>query len=91
MNLNYEEELGVRVKDWLNKQQDYRFRHYKQLDMANPIIEKVVQYNNNLNRDYVYQKLKLFYWQKCDDVQEFEQVISGKLDNGCRILSELIE
>lgn len=77
------------IKSWLSKNTNYKTKHYKKLDICNSVVQAIIKNNANTDSEIIIQKLKLFYWKKCDNIEQFEEIIKHQLKNNCFNLEKL--
>jgi len=69
-----------------------QYRHLNKLDIKHPLIEKIIELNiSNNYQEYIMAKLKMFYWQQCENIYDFEDKINQRLKMGIFNIDEIIK
>lgn len=75
-----EGKLTVTDEQKLSDKLSWSVKHFNNLDLDNPLVGQVLERFKNVHRIvYIIQKLKVFYWTRCDTISEFNEFIGQRL------------
>lgn len=88
----WDENGQLQVKDYekLEKWLNYKPLHMNKIPLNNRIIQKVInKFYKESDTFKLYNKLRMFYWYNFIKLEDFEDVITKKLENDKIMLDEL--
>lgn len=65
-------------------------KHNNKLDLNNNVVQAVFAVCSGKKKQSLYTQLRIFYWKNCDNIQEFENIISQRINSGVRSIEELV-
>jgi len=83
LKLNEEGNLVIDREKYNNLQKSRKTRHFNKLSIHDETVQKVIQKFkfNPYGADYIYRKLRQYYWKNFDSLKEFENNIKKKIES----------
>lgn len=75
-----DQKIIITDEDGLVEKLSFTVKHFNKLNIDNNIILIIVnKFKENYRYSYIINKLRIFYWTRCNTIEEFNSILETRL------------